>query len=358
MSSLKRRPWRPFLVAVAIQATIGGGIAAGQTVIVTKAPSQGAVEFVLNTTTVGSTTASPEGTATLSAPRTASGAAEMAAHLYVDTCDTLRRVIVIDQGLLLPDPAEGCSRAQIAGLFSVRPVSTLVFDLSGTNPTVLLRQGAFTPRDPDAPSRWGAGETGLVLSAGGGFGGLGSAVDRACGDATTCDGNNAGPTFSGGVAYWLTRYLAAEATYFKAAKSETSGSGTNFRFDSVLDAHVLNIGGKVGVPVGPVRLYGQGGATWHRALWSTSQTIDQVTRTNADGTTTIIPGGSQIYSIETAGWGWSFGGGLEVWVSRPFALYAEAGRFALKGRARDDADGELDDRLLAVVIGARLRIGR
>ena len=37
---------------------------------------------------------------------------------------------------------------------------------------------------------------------------------------------------------------------------------------------------------------------------------------------------------------------------------AEAGRFALKGQARDDADGELDDRLLAVVIGARVRIGR
>ena len=52
----------------------------------------------------------------------------------------------------------------------------------------------------------------------------------------------------------------------------------------------------------------------------------------------------------------SFGGGVEMWLARPFAIYLEGGRLGLKGSARDGADGSLDEGLSYFVAGARVRL--
>jgi hypothetical protein len=197
----------------------------------------------------------------------------------------------------------------------------------------------------------------LVLFAGGALTSLSQVSALSCGDVADCSGDDSGFGYTAGVDFWVAPFLAAEVSYTRPAESTAEGGGSNFRFNSGLDAHALNIAGKVGVPIKIVRLYGQAGATYHRATWETEQTIDATTRTTDDGTVTI-PGGTQTYRLETGGWGWSFGGGLEIWLARSFALYAEGGRFALKGPARDGGEGELDQGMPYVAIGGRVRLWR
>jgi hypothetical protein len=349
---------RLLALAAAFWITLSPGAAAGQTLIAKAVPAGSTVEFVLNTTTVGTATPNADGFATIASKQDASAAkSEIDAYIYVDTCDTVRRVLVVERGISAPAPDTGCTRAQIAGLFLVRRMSTLVVDVSGANPTVLLRRGPFTIR-PGGPARvWGSSPTGLVLFGGGGLARFADASTFACGDVTPCSGDDAGAAYTFGAAFWFIPFLAAEATYLKPAEATAQGSGSNFRFNSFLDAHVVTVAGKVGAPIGPVRLYGQAGANYHRAKSGTTQTIDDVTVT-IEGETRTIPGGTQTYGLETSGWGWSFGGGGEVWLTSAFALYGEFARAALKGGARDDAEGALDDSLTSVVFGARVRIGR
>jgi hypothetical protein len=136
-----------------------------------------------------------------------------------------------------------------------------------------------------------------------------------------------------------------------------TGSGSGFRFTSELDVHVVNLVGKVGVPAGRFRIYGQGGATYHRGASRTDQTNDPTTVT-IGGVETTIPGGTQTYELQTDGWAWTFGGGLELWLRPSFALYGEFGRAVIKGDALENADGSIDDNLTTFLVGARIRIGR
>jgi hypothetical protein len=59
----------------------------------------------------------------------------------------------------------------------------------------------------------------------------------ACGNAATCNGDKAGMIYSGGLTFWLTRYLGAEASYVKPSKAKASGNntGSTSSFDSSLD---------------------------------------------------------------------------------------------------------------------------
>ena len=45
------------------------------------------------------------------------------------------------------------------------------------------------------------------------------------------------------------------------------------------------------------------------------------------------------YQLRTSGWGFAFGGGVEMWFSSVFGLYGEFGSAAVKGTSRDDEDG-------------------
>jgi hypothetical protein len=323
--------------------------------VVRGAPPDSTVVFILNGTTIGSTAVNADGDAVIPS-QPAENKPDMDAYIYVDVCDAVRRVFVVDRGMLPAAPEPGCNRTQISGLFLVKRISTVVVTVSGPLPTVLLRQGHYDlHREPGRT--WGPSPFGLVLFGGGALTNLTQASVLSCGDVADCSGDDAGVGYTAGIDFWISPYIAAEVSYTRPAESTARGGGSNFRFNTALDAHVLNVAGKVGVPIKIVRLYGQGGATYHQATWETEQTMDPTTRT-IDGETVTIPGGTQTYALETAGWGWSFAGGLEVWVARPFALYAEGGRFALKGSARNGGEGILDQSLIYFALGAKVRLWR
>jgi hypothetical protein len=359
------KPWRPMALAALLTVSVGVGAAVAQTVIVTNAPPGSTIELVLNEATVRSATANPGGEATLPLNLSASiGRAEADAHVYVDVCGNLRRVVLVERGLQPPPKEVACDRKEIAGLYLVRKGTSLLVDLAGSNPMVWLRQGPVPAEwlrqgseTPAAARAWRPLPTGLVLSGGGDFTKFRDALAVACGNVTNCAGNNSGFAYTAGVAYWFTRFLAAEASYVRPAKVTANGSGDTYRFNSSLEAHVLTVAGKVGVPVGPVRFYGQAGADYHRATSSTTETVDDTTVT-IDDVVTTIPGGTQTFELKTEGWGWLFGGGVEVWVARSIGIYAEVGRAALKGSAFPNGEGPIDDRLTFVLFGARFHIGR
>jgi hypothetical protein len=346
--------WRALVLVAALQ--LCTRTASAQTVITTNAPPGTTVEFVLNGATVGSAQTDASGSVTLTA-KTGAIAADMDAHIYVDTCENLRRIVVIERSRQPEVQPTGCQRAQIAGVFLVRPISTLAVNVGGITPSVLLRQGKYTPRAPHAGPAFRP-PSGLVVFGGGGIGTISDPVFQACGDITECSGDSLGFPFGGGVGYWFGPYIAAEATYLKPSNVNAEGRTPSYRFDSMFESQLVTIAGVVGIPAKRARIYGKIGMTFTEATFETTQINDDVTVTNADGTTTTIAGGTTTYELKTEGWGWMFGGGAEIWFNRKFAIYMDGGRAGMKGSAREDVDGETDDALMYFVAGARFRIGR
>ena len=72
----------------------------------------------------------------------------------------------------------------------------------------------------------------------------------------------------------------------------------------------------------------------------------------------MIPGGTQTIEIRTSGWGWQFGGGVEVWLKAYFALYGQVDRIHAKGEGVDGPAGEFSDFLNAITFGGKYRFGR
>jgi hypothetical protein len=238
-------------------------------------------------------------------------------------------------------------------LFLIRPISTLVVDLSSTIPTVMLRQGPvnLNPQRPSTPV-----PTGLVVFGGAGMGKFRDAIALACGNVQPCSGDDWGIAYTAGADYWISRFLAAEVSYVRRSELDVDGSGSTFSFNSSLDTHVTTVAGKVGIPMGPVRVYGKAGGNYLRATTGTTQTIDDTTVT-IDGVEQTIEGGTLTSEIKFSGWGWAFGGGIEAWVKPSFAIYAEGGLAGLKGSPRENVEGAIDDRLTYAVAGVRVRIG-
>ena len=110
---------------------------------------------------------------------------------------------------------------------------------------------------------------------------------------------------------------------------------------------VVTAVGKVGGAVGRVRIYGLAGPSWHRATFTTRQTFEETT----------LPGGTQTYQWRTEGWGLTFGGGTEVWISSRFALFGEGSRLEMKGTDVGNGDAETDVTLTSAIAGVRFRIG-
>ena len=342
-------PWRPLVVAAALNVVVWVGVATAQTVIVRKAPAESKIEFVLNAETIGSAVVNAEGDATI----VAGGAtkSDIDANLYIDTCDALRRVFVVERSRTPPPPDSGCTRNQISGLYLVRSISTLVFDVGGAIPTVLLRQGSFSMAPPKT---WATAPKGIIAFGGGAFTKFQQVGNVACGTADQCSRDESGFGYTGGVSYWITPFVGAEGSYLRPSKPTANGSGAGYRFNSSLDAHVFTAVGKVGGPVGPLRLYGEVGADYHRATFETTETIDEQTVV-VDGATVTTKGGTQTISLETSGWGVVFGGGLEVWLARRFAVYGEGSYAAIKGNARE-GEGSIDDHVIALTFGVRVHI--
>ena len=341
----------------AISATIGVGSATAQTLIVTDAHPGTTVESQLNAAAATTVPVDATGNARLAVGLPA-GTNESDVHVFVDTCDMRVRVQFVSPGLQPAPSAAGCVRHDITGVFVMRRATTFVVSLEG--PALHLTQGP-------APAEWfthgGApvgpwrSPRGLLLFGGAGITNFSNAGTAACGNVTSCSGDNLLRTVAAGAALWITPFLGAEFTYARPAQSTTTGTGTGFHFSGTRTANVLTVAGTVGIPIGRVRLYGLGGANYHQATSVTTETIDDVTVV-VNGVTQTITGGTQTLEHKTEGWNWLVGGGLEAWATKSIALYAEAQHARLKATDIGSDEGGIDEHLTFIVAGARIRLGR
>jgi hypothetical protein len=199
-----------------------------------------------------------------------------------------------------------------------------------------------------------------MLSGAAGFSKAAKFEEMACGNVANCSAGTFPSTFSVAATYWLTPVIGIEGGYVRPLKMTADGGAETFRFDTELDLRFYTIGAKVGAPRGAVRAYGYGGVNRHQATLRTTQTNDTITVpvTGADGEQTVtIPGGTQVFELQTEGWGWQAGGGVEFWLDPRIALFGEGGLTFLKGSGQDNVEGELDERLIPMMFGVRVRLG-
>ena len=324
--------------------------ASAQTVIVTHAPAGGPVELVFNSDRVSTTAADANGEATLtfSLPVTLN---EADVRVSVDRCGDTRRVLLVERGLQTPPPTGPCDRRDVSGFFIVRRMTTFVIDVQNADPAVHVRQGpaplSWLGR-PGVPEKEGLvlppAPSGLIAFASAGVAHSSSFSDLACGNADTCSATGLTIGTSVGVGYWISHIIGVQADYFHPNRITALGSGTGYHFSSARTADLFSINAMAGIPVGGLRIYGRGGANYHRATFTTSETIDN--------------SGSQNSELKTAGWGWVGAGGFEVWFKPSIAFYADGGIAKIKGAALGGIEGSMDDELVFVTAGVRLHIGR
>ncbi len=314
--------------------------ASAQTLILKGAKPGETVELVVNDAPANTGTVAADGSATVTGniPLNASKRAEMDARLYLDACGDRRRVLVVNRNQLPQPAADGCTRTEVSGIYWVRQRSTIVIDVSTPIPDVLLRQGTY---NPNAPTRRLAPK-GLVLFAGGGMSKLGEAAFIACGDVANCRDDGLAGGYHVGATLWVTRWLGLETSYLRPSKIKIDGSGTSaFTFNNRIDLDVINAIVKGALPIGPVRLFGQGGMSYHEAR-------NILTETLGDATQTV--------ETHTDGWSYTFGGGMEGWITERFAIYGEVGQTKIKGKERLAEVIRIDDSLTHYMVGLRVRV--
>jgi hypothetical protein len=349
-------PLRLLSVAAALVLTAGSGTAAAQTLYVRRTPAGSTVDLVVNTTKAGSAKADAAGDVRIPFDLPAlTKKEEIDARVYVDTCGEARRVLIAERDVAPLPPEESCTRQELIGVFLVRRVSSLVVNVATPVATLLLRQGSYSlqARGPrrQAPQ-------GFVVFGGGVRAKYTDAVSFGCADVPVCEGNDAGYGYTAGAEYWFGRYIAAEGSYFKPPELTIVGSSTGYRFNSFFEPHLFTVAGKVGVPIGPVRLYGRAGFNYHRGESGTTQHTDETSTIDENGVVTITPARDVTVEAETKGWAWLVGGGIEVWVAPKFALYAEAGTGGVKGDSGVVSQGRIDDRLISATAGVKVSFGR
>jgi len=339
--------------AAALHLILTAGAAHAQTVLVRNAPPDSNVEVVLNSSPVGTGKVGPAGIVLIDVNlQKQVNKTETDAQIFVDACDTVRRVVIVERAFTAPSPEVGCTRRDMGGMFLIKQISTLALDFGGPNVTLLLRQGKVSLAPPRT---WDGGRTGLILFGGGGLTSLSNFAGIACGTATDCSTDSSGLGYGAGAEFWLTPNIAATGSYFRPVEATTDGSGDRFKFTSTLKTELVTVGGKVGFPAGRTRIYGHVGGLFTRSFFETNQTIDPLT-TTTDGVTTTVPGGTQKFNFETRGWSWFFGGGLEVWMTGSLAIYGEFDRSNLKGTATKNEEGTLDERMNSLVAGVKVKV--
>ena len=331
----------------------GAGSAAAQTLIVRKAPVGSPIELFVNSTKAGSAQADAAGDVKIPFElSTDKSRTEIDARVYVDICDAVRRVHVVERDNVAQPPESGCARQEIIGVFLVRRVTNLVIDVGTPVATLLLRQGSYSLRPPTARRPL---PKGLILFGGGGLLKYSNAIDFGCEGVSQCSGEDTGAAVTAGLDFWFSRFIAVEGSYIKPPELTIAGSGDTFRFNSSLKPQVVTIAGKVGIPAGPIRLYARAGANYTRAKLATTQTNDAVT-VDIGGFVTTTPASTSTVTATTSGWGWIAGGGMEAWLAPAFALYAEGSAGGLKGKASDQ--NQIDNRVLMANFGIRVHLGK
>ena len=330
----------PFLRVTLAAAVLlaASSVAHAQTVIVRNVPAGEMVEVFVNETKSGSSTVAATGLTEVKIDiRGVTGADDLDSRIYVDVCSKRRRIHVVNRNLLPMAKEEGCERREVLGIFWVRQRSTVVVDAGSVIPTVLLRQGSY---DPNAgPSRVMA-PTGIIVFGAGGMTEFNSFVSTQCG-FTDCSGDSNVISFTGGVDAWLFNWLGVEAAYMKPNKVTAEGAGGTFKFTDTFDAHLITAAAKLGLPIGRARIFGKGGAVFHRATTASDVTIADVTQT---------------VRLKTEGWGWLGGGGIEIWTGEKFALFGEVQVAKIKGKAVGDLEGDADDRMVHFLGGFRVKV--
>ncbi len=338
--------WR--LVAMTAAVVIATtGVGSAQTVYVRNAPAGSTVDVIVNTASAGTGQVDATGEAKVGF-KLPDGKTEMDSSIYVDACDKLRKVLIVDHMRQAPPPAEGCDRREIAGIYWVRPVNTIVVDVAGLTPSLLLVRGEYTPPKPtaegdeEAPAR--PLPHGLLMFAGGTYTNFRDAGPLACGNATPCNQTTTGFTYNFGATFWLTRFVGVEGSYIRPHEVSASG-GDTFSFNTTIDSDVWTVLGKLGAQVGVVRLYGQGGMNYHEATNKTVETIENI---------------SQTFQYQTKGWSWVFGGGTEIWLGEKqrMAIFADGGIMRIKGKAESGGEAQIDDRMKYISVGLKLRLTR
>lgn len=358
---------RLLALVAALNLAVGAGVAAAQTVTAVGAAPGTSIELVLNGAPVASAVADARGEATIKTTLPVRpGRTELDVHIFVDSCKGTQRLLLVEQGLAAPALPDACVRREMPGVFVMRPVTTLVASLAEAIPMVWLRQGP-------APFEWLRPEleadrpvqarrplpAGLMLFGGVGLNKVGSEFSIAgCGDLAACATDDLSTAFAAGLDIWFVRYLGVELAYAKPRTASVAGGGETYSYDfkTSLDTRVFSIAAKAGIPWGPVRLYGKGGMAYHRGTFSTDQTVIDTTVV-IDEVETTVPGGKQTFKFETGGWGLTFGAGIELWLKRSFALYLEGGSTKLKGKARGEAEGEINFPAAQFTVGIRLHLG-
>jgi hypothetical protein len=339
--------WR--IVATTAAAVIAlAGTASAQTIYMRNAPAGTSVEVIVNGASSGTGTIDAAGEAKV--PFTLpQGLKEMDANVFVDTCGKLRKVVIVDRARQAAAAAEGCDRREIAGIYWVRPINTIVVDVGGPTPSLLLVRGNYTPPkvtaegdEEAAPSR--PLPTGLLMFAGTAWTNYRDAGDLFCGNATPCSQKSTGFTYAFGATVWLSRFVGVEGSYMRPHEVTASG-GDTYKFNSTLDSDVWTVMGKLGAQAGVVRIFGQGGMNYHEATNTTAETIDV---------------NSQTFQYKTKGWSWIFGGGMEAWIGarQRFAIYGDGGIMRIKGNAESGGEAQIDDRLKYVTVGVKVRLSR
>jgi hypothetical protein len=359
-------PWRRLALATVLYVTAGAGVAAAQTVIVRNAPAGAAVEVMFDAARVATGKADALGDASVPVRLQAtSGTSEVDVRVYVDFCGTLRRVGLVERVSLPPTPADGCERKDIPGLFVLKSNTTLLVDTAAQRTTVWVRQGPVPKewmlKEGEMPERPAGvrrpSPRGLVIFGGGGLTMFRDGLTADCGNVQDCAPKNSGLSYTAGAAVWITRYLAIEGSYIKPKTLKVTGSGTLYTFNSSLETQFVTGAAKIGVPIGPVRFYGIAGIDYHRALRTTTQ-VNQDSSVTVDDVTTTIPGNTQTFATATSGVGWLFGGGMEGWVTKSFAIYGDITRAKVKGTGLNNTEGAIDDRATFLVAGIRIRLGK
>lgn len=348
---------------IALSVIVDVSVVAAQTVIVRSTPPNGTVEVQVDGGAVRSATADANGDVTVPVA-VPGGAAETAVQVFVDRCDPIVRVQLVRRGVPLPAPGAGCRRGDIWGAFHMGAVTTFVVDTDTPGSTVHVRQGP-PPREwiarGDQPAERGrfqsAPPSGFMVWAGAGLARDPKAIDNACGTAAGCSGDRLSGAIGAGATYWFNRFVGAQVSIAKRAQANAAATADTYRFDSTVDTRLTTLAGLAGVSAGPVRLYAQGGANRHRATFSTTQTTNDVSVT-VDNVPQTIKGGTQTLQFTTEGWGWMVGGGVEAWATRWVALYADGQYAKLRGADVTGGEGRVDETLLLLTAGVRVRIGR
>ena len=355
-----RAPWRPLVVAAVLNLIVTAA-AAAQTVIVTKAPPGSTVELVVNSTVAGTVTADSTGVATITLTADARGGkTESDAYVFVEYCDNLRRVILVEPGME-GFPGGQCPRREVPGGYVVRQVTTLVINVSENAPSVLVRQGkapaGWLTDEVDRPPsqrRDFAGSRGLYGFGAGGLGTVSDVAAVACG-SQECTGGSTPVMFSAGATFWLKPFLGFEASWLKPSDLRLTGTNTGYDFVTTLQNDVFTGVAKLGVPLSTVRPYGLGGVTFSRSHWTTMETIKEYS-TTIDDVEVVYPGGTQTFNLYTQGWSWIVGGGIEGAVGKRGLIFGEGGWAGVSGDDRQAGEGKTSQRIFYFIGGVRIRI--